>query len=134
VCDQIVELDRGNLYKYSGNYSDFLTKKLSRLENETIEKEKATKLMKKELEWIRRMPKARGTKAKSRVDAFDDIRKKATQKIAPQEIQIEIKGERLGSKIVELNYISKSFGELKIVENFHYKFKKNERVGIVGKN
>lgn len=134
VCDQIVELDRGNLYKYSGNYSDFLTKKLSRLENETIEKEKATKLMKKELEWIRRMPKARGTKAKSRVDAFDDIRKKATQKIAPQEIQIEIKGERLGSKIVELNYISKSFGELKIVETFHYKFKKNERVGIVGKN
>ena len=90
--------------------------------------------MKKELEWIRRMPKARGTKAKSRVDAFEDIKKKATQKIESQEIQIDIKGARLGSKILEINYINKSFGDLKIVEDFHYKFKKNERVGIVGKN
>lgn len=134
VCTQIVELDRGILYKYFGNYSDFLNKKLTRQENETIEKDKATKLMRKELEWIRRMPKARGTKAKSRVDAFDNIKEKATQKIDSQKIQIEIKGERLGSKILELNYISKSFDDLKIVENFHYKFKKNERVGIVGKN
>ena len=134
VCNQIVELERGTLYKYSGNYSDFLIKKTTRHENETIEKDKATKLMRKELEWIRKMPKARGTKAKSRVDAFDGIKKKATQKIDSQEIQIEIKGARLGSKILEINYINKSFGDLKIIEDFHYKFKKNERVGIVGKN
>jgi ATP-binding cassette subfamily F protein uup len=129
-----VELDRGTLYKYFGNYSDFLIKKLTRHENESIEKDKATKLMRKELEWIRKMPKARSTKAKSRVDAFEDIKKKATQKTDAEKIQIDIKGERLGSKILELNYISKKFGDLKIVENFHYKFKKNERVGIVGKN
>ncbi len=134
VCTQIVELDRGTLYKYNGNYSDFLIKKTSRHDNETVGKDKAMKLMRKELEWIRRAPKARGTKAKSRVDAFQDIKKKATQKIESQEIQIEIKGARLGSKIVEVNYINKRFGELKIVEDFHYKFKKNERVGIVGKN
>jgi ABC transport system ATP-binding/permease protein len=134
VCTQIVELDRGTLYKYSGNYSDFLIKKTSRYENENVVKDKATKLMRKELEWIRRAPKARGTKAKSRIDAYQDIKKKATQKIESQEIQIEIKGARLGSKILEVNYINKSFGELKIVEDFHYKFKRNERVGIVGKN
>jgi len=134
VCTQIVELDRGTLYKYNGNYSDFLIKKTSRHENETVGKDKAMKLMRKELEWIRRAPKARGTKAKSRVDAFQDIKKKATQKIESQEIQIEIKGARLGSKIVEVNYINKNFGDLKIVKDFHYKFKKNERVGIVGKN
>ncbi len=134
VCNQIVELDRGTLYKYSGNYSDFLIKKTTRQENDSVGKDKATKLMRKELEWIRRMPKARGTKDKSRVDAFENIKKKATQKIESQEIQIDIKGERLGSKILEVNYINKSFGDLKIVEDFHYKFKKNERVGIVGKN
>jgi ATP-binding cassette subfamily F protein uup len=134
VCTQIVELERGTLYKYSGNYSDFLVKKTTRQENEVIEKDKASKLMRKELEWIRRMPKARGTKAKSRVGAFDGIQEKATQKIESQEIQIDIKGARLGSKILEINYINKSFGDIKIVEDFHYKFKKNERVGIVGKN
>ncbi len=97
VCTQIVELDRGHLYKYSGNYSDFLIKKTTRHENETIGKDKATKLMRKELEWIRRMPKARGTKDKSRIDAFENIKKKATQKIEEtQEIQIEIKGAAIG--------------------------------------
>ncbi len=134
VCGIIVELDRGMLYKYSGNYSEFLEKKATRHENETIETEKARKLMRKELEWINRMPKARGTKAKARVDAFEDIKKKASRKVDRQEIQIDIKGARLGSKIVELNYISKQFGDFPIVRDFHYKFKKNERVGIVGKN
>lgn len=134
VCNTIVELERGVLYKYSGNYSDFLEKKATRHENEGIELEKSRKLMKKELEWIRRMPKARGTKAKSRVDAFDEIKEKANKNIQQQEIQIDLKGQRLGKKILEAHNVSKSFGELKIVEGFNYKFKKGERVGIVGPN
>jgi ATP-binding cassette subfamily F protein uup len=134
VCNYIVELEGGNLYKYSGNYTDYLEKKTTRHQNALLEKDKARKLMNKELEWIRRMPKARGTKAKSRVDAFDQIVEKATQKIDDAQVQIEIKGERLGSKILEIKYISKSFGDNKIIEDFHYKFKKNERIGIVGKN
>ncbi|MCB0676065.1 MAG: ABC-F family ATP-binding cassette domain-containing protein, partial [Saprospiraceae bacterium] len=134
VCDTIVELDRGTLYKYSGSYSDFLEKKFTRQENQAVEVEKARKLMTKELEWIRRMPKARGTKAKARVDAFEEIKDKASRKVQQQEIQIDIKGARLGSKILELHDISKRFDELRIVDGFTYKFKKKERVGIVGKN
>ena len=134
VCNSIVELDRGILYHYSGNYSDFLEKKSTRHDNESIELEKSKKLLKKELEWIRRMPKARGTKAKSRVNAFDDIKEKASKKLDQQEIQIDIKGARLGSKILEAHYVSKSYGDLKMVEEFDYKFRKNEKVGIVGKN
>jgi ATP-binding cassette subfamily F protein uup len=134
VCNYIVELDRGELYKYSGNYSDFLIKKTSRLDNESIETSKAQKLMRKELEWIRRAPKARGTKAKSRVDAFDKIKDKAENKLDNEKVQIEIKGARLGNKILEINYISKSYGDLNLIKDFHYKFKRNERVGIVGNN
>ncbi|MBX2874726.1 MAG: ABC-F family ATP-binding cassette domain-containing protein [Saprospiraceae bacterium] len=134
VCNTIVELERGILYKYSGNYSDFLEKKALRHDNETIELDKSRKLMRKELEWIRRMPKARGTKAKSRVDAFDTIKEKATKNIQQQEIQIDLKGQRLGKKILEAHNVGKSFGDLKIVEGFDYKFKKGERVGIVGPN
>lgn len=134
VCDQIVELDRGNLYRYTGNYSDFLYKKTTRHETESAELEKTKKLFKKELDWVNRQPKARGTKAKARVDAFQDIKEKVSQKQDNSELQIDIKGQRLGKKILELQYISKSFGDLKIVENFAYKFKKKERVGIVGPN
>ncbi|RLA59544.1 MAG: ABC transporter ATP-binding protein [Epsilonproteobacteria bacterium] len=134
VCNYIVELDRGALYKYSGNYSDFLIKKTTRHGNEAIETSKAQKLMRKELEWIRRAPKARGTKAKSRVDAFEVIKDKATNKLDNEKVQIEIKGARLGNKILELNYISKAYDDLNLIEDFHYKFKRNERVGIVGNN
>lgn len=134
VCSVIVELDKGQVHKYLGNYSEFLEKKATRFENETIEVEKAQKLMKKELEWIRKMPKARGTKAKSRVDAFDRIKEKASNKVEKQSIQIDIKGARLGSKIVEMNYINKKYDDKVLVKDFFYKFKKNERVGIVGKN
>ena len=134
VCSQIIELDRGKLYKYNGNYSSFLEKRSARLENESGELEKNKKLFKKELEWIRRMPKARGTKAKSRVDAFDDIQEKVSGKRASDEIQIELKGQRLGKKILELHNVNKSFGDFKIVSNFDYKFKKKEKVGIVGPN
>lgn len=134
ICDTILELDRGELYKYTGGYSDFLEKKALRMENEAVELDKTQKVFKKELEWMRKMPKARSTKASARVDRFYDIEEKASKKTEKDEIQIDIKGQRLGGKILELHYISKAYGDLKIVDNFHYKFKKGERVGIVGKN
>lgn len=134
VCSHIIELDAGVLYKYKGSYSDFLEKKSLREENQGVVLDKTKKLLSKELEWMRRQPKARGTKAKSRVDTFYKIEEKATQKIAKDKIQIDMKGSRLGSKILEANYISKSYGDLKLVENFAYKFKKGEKVGIVGPN
>jgi len=134
VCSHIIELDAGVLYKYKGSYSDFLEKKSLREENQGVVLDKTKKLLSKELEWMRRQPKARGTKAKSRVDTFYKIEEKATQKIAKDKIQIDMKGSRLGSKILEANYISKSYGDLKLVENFAYKFKRGEKVGIVGPN
>ena len=134
VCNQIIELDNKQLFRYQGNYSQYLEKRAIRLENEALEYEKDKKLFGKELEWIRRMPQARTTKAKSRVDAFDDIKERVSNKRVDQEIQIEIKGQRLGKKILELHNISKSFGDLKILEGFSYKFQKEERVGIVGPN
>jgi len=134
VCNQIVELDRGKLYRYSGNYSDFLEKKAIRQETESAELEKNQKLLSKELEWVRRSPQARTTKAKSRVDAYYDLKEKVSNVPQSEELQIDIKGQRLGKKILELHNVSKSFGDLKIVEGFNYKFKKKERVGIVGPN
>jgi len=134
VCDHIVELNDGNFYSYKGNYSEFLIKKTTREENLAANLGKAKKLYKRELEWIRRMPKARGTKAKSRVDSFSDIKAQAFKKLDSDQLQLTVKGARLGSKIVEAHYISKSYGDLKIVEEFDYKFKKNEKVGIIGPN
>lgn len=134
VCNQIIELDRGILYRYTGNYSEFLEKKAIRHENESLELDKNQKLLKKELDWVRRQPKARGTKAKSRVDGFFELKEKVSNKRLNQELKIDIKGQRMGKKILEAHYISKSFDDLKIVENFDYKFKKKERVGIVGPN
>ncbi|MEM1326689.1 MAG: ABC-F family ATP-binding cassette domain-containing protein [Bacteroidota bacterium] len=134
VCDTILELDRGTLYKYNGSYSDFLEKRNSRLENEATTLDRTKKLMKRELEWVRRMPKARGTKAKSRVDKFYDIKERAEKKLDDQEISIDIKGARLGSKIVEFHDVSKRYDDLVLVDGFTYKFQKNERIGIVGPN
>lgn len=134
VCNTIIELDQGDFYRYSGSYSDFLEKKQLRYENEQVVTDKARKLMKKELDWIRRMPKARTTKNKARVDAFDGIKKKASKQVDRDKIQIDIKGARLGSKILEAHYLCKSFGENVIVKDFFYKFRRMERVGIVGKN
>lgn len=134
VCNQIIELDNKQLFRYQGNYSDYLEKRAMRLENEALEYEKDKKLFGKELEWIRRMPQARTTKAKSRVDAFQGLKDKVSNKRVDQEIQIDIKGQRLGKKILELHNISKSYGELKILDGFSYKFQKEERVGIVGPN
>ena len=134
VCDAIVELDKGNIYRHKGNYSAFLESKMLRYENEAISHEKSKKLYKKELEWIRRMPKARGTKAKARVDKFHQIKDKAFQEQDNQEMLIEMKGSRLGSKILELQYVSKAYGDKKLVDNFYYKFNRNEKVGIIGPN
>jgi len=134
VCNSIVELDEGDLHRYKGSYSDFLEKKSARHENESVVLDKTKKLFKKELDWVRRSPKARGTKAKSRVDKFEEIKEKAHTQRSKDLMQIDMKGARLGSKILELDGVSKSFGDLKILENFHYKFRKKERVGIVGPN
>jgi ATP-binding cassette subfamily F protein uup len=134
LCDNILELDGGELFKYSGSYSDFLEKKALRTENEAIELDKTKKLYRKELDWMRRSPKARTTKANARIDRFYGIEDKASQRMGKDEIQIDLKGQRLGSKILELHYISKSYGKLCIANEFHYKFKKGEKVGIVGKN
>jgi len=134
VCNLIIELDNGQLYKYTGNYSEFLLKKSMRHETENAELEKGKKLLRKELEWINRMPKARGTKAKSRVGAFEGLKEKVSGKRETQEIQIDIKGQRMGKKILEAHNIKKSFGDTKITDGFSYKFRKGERVGIVGPN
>ncbi|MFK8006510.1 MAG: ABC-F family ATP-binding cassette domain-containing protein [Saprospiraceae bacterium] len=134
VCNNIIELDAGVIYKYKGNYSDFLTSKAIREENQAVVLDKTKKLMGKELEWMRRQPKARGTKAKSRVDSFYKIEEKASQKIAKDKIQIDMRGSRLGSKILEANYISKKYDDRVLVKDFNYKFKKGEKAGIVGPN
>ena len=134
VCDTIIELDKGKLYKYKGNYSYFLEKKTAREEQRAREVNKARSLMKTELEWIRRMPKARGTKAKARVNAFKDLKEKASQKLGDRKMEIEIQYTRLGGKIVELHNVSKNFEKLNLIKPFSYKFKKNERLGIIGKN
>jgi ATP-binding cassette subfamily F protein uup len=134
VCDQIVELDQGQVYKYSGNYSDFLDKKAARAENENIELEKDRKLLKKELDWVRRQPKARSTKAKSRVDSYTELNDKVSGATVEKEMKIDIKGQRMGKKVLELHNVGKTFGGLKIVEGMNYKFRPFERVGIVGPN
>ena len=134
VCNNIIELEGGNLYHHKGNYAYFLEKRTEREINFDVEVSKAQKLMKKELEWIKRQPKARGTKSKARIDNFELIKKKATTKRLKQEINIDVKMDRIGGKILEMKNIKKSFGELNILNGFDYTFKKGERIGILGKN
>jgi len=134
VCNHIMELEGGNLYHHKGNFSYFLEKRAKRESNFDVEIAKAQKLMKKELEWIRRSPKARTTKSKSRIDNFDKIKKKATSKRVIQELNIDVKMDRMGGKILELKNIKKSYDDLVILDGFDYTFKKGERIGILGKN
>ena len=134
VCNEIIELDNKTLYRYKGNYSYFLEKKQERMEIFEANVDKAQNLYRKELEWMRRMPKARGTKAKSREDAFYQTEKTAHQRLDKSKVDIQVNVSRLGSKILELHHLRKSFGNLKILDDFNYVFKKNERIGIVGKN
>lgn len=134
VSNQILELDRGNLYIHKGNYAYFLEKKSMRETIHAAEVNKARNLMVKELEWMRRMPKARGTKSKSRIEAFYDLKDIATQNLNQNELEISVQTTRLGNKIIELHNISKQFDDLNIIENFSYIFKKKDRIGVVGKN
>jgi ATP-binding cassette subfamily F protein uup len=134
VCDTIYELDDNTLYKYKGNFSYFLEKKAERHEQLEATVDKARNLMRKELDWVRRQPKARGTKQKARLDAFQDTKAIATQRITQDEMGIHIKMERMGSKILEFHKIAKSYPEKPIINDFSYVFKNQERVGIIGKN
>ncbi len=134
VCNEIIELDNGQLYTYKGNYSYYLNKKEERIAQENTEVDKAKQLYKKELDWIRRQPKARTTKSKSRIDDFQDIKHRAHQRRKDHIIQLELNMERLGNKIVEMHNLIKSFDEKIILNKFNYGFKKGERVGIIGKN
>lgn len=134
VCNEIIELDEGNIYKYKGNYSYYLEKKEERIQLEQVTTEKAKNLFKKELDWMRRQPKARTTKSKSRIDDFYQIKEKAQQRRTEHKVQLEINMERLGSKILELHKLKKSYGEKKILDGFDYVFKRGERIGIIGKN
>ncbi len=134
VCDKILELSDEKLYIHHGNYQYFLTKRAEREEVNSIEIDKANKLMKTELEWMRRMPKARTTKSKSRIDAFYDTKEVATSRKIAQELKLEVKVSRVGGKILELKKLRKAYGEKTILDGFDYTFKKGERIGIIGKN
>jgi ABC transport system ATP-binding/permease protein len=134
VCDVIYEIDNKQIFKYRGNYSYFLDKREERINNQNIEIEKARSLYKKELDWIRRMPQARGTKAKYRVDAFEGIKESAFRKNLEGTVQIDVKSSRLGSKIIEIFNIYKRFGDTILLEDFTYQFKRGEKIGIVGTN
>ncbi|MEP7197043.1 MAG: ABC-F family ATP-binding cassette domain-containing protein [Saprospiraceae bacterium] len=134
VCNQIIELDRGALIKYQGDYEDYLEKKEMRMQNESTVKDKTNKMLRKELEWVRRMPKARTSKAKSRVDKYYEIKDSVQESNGPTEVELEIDMQRLGTKILELHHLSKSYQHKKIIEDFSYKFKLKDRIGIVGPN
>ncbi|MFL9844343.1 ABC-F family ATP-binding cassette domain-containing protein [Flavobacterium rhizosphaerae] len=134
VCNEIIELENGNLYQYKGNYSYYLEKKEERIAAENASIDKAKNLFVKELDWMRRQPKARTTKSKSRQDDFYVIKEKANSRRKEHQMELEINMERMGSKVVELHNISKRFGDKKIVEGFEYNFKRGERIGIIGKN
>lgn len=134
VSKVILELDRGKLYRYQGNYAYFLEKKSEREEMLKTEVTKAKNLMKKELEWMRKQPRARGTKAKYRIEAFYELQEKATQNIKKDRLELDIQEARQGGKIMELHHIRKQYGDRKMVDDFNYVFKKKDRIGIVGKN
>jgi len=134
VCNEIIELDQGKLYKYKGNYSYYLEKREERIELEQMSTDKAKSLFKSELAWMRKQPKARTTKSKSRIDDFYQIKEKASARRKDHQVELEINMERLGSKILELHNVHKSFDDKVILDGFDYVFKRGERIGIIGKN
>ncbi|MGQ9847315.1 MAG: ABC-F family ATP-binding cassette domain-containing protein, partial [Bacteroidales bacterium] len=134
VCNQILELDQKQIFSYKGNYSYFLEKRSERIQQTQTEIEKAKNLYRKELEWIKRMPKARTHKSKYRINAFDEIEEKAHKQIIEQKIEIKTATRRIGKKILEINNLSKTYGDKVILKDFSYKFHQNERIGIVGPN
>jgi len=134
VCNHILEMSNGQFYYHNGNYEYFLQKKAERDEVLQVETDKARQLMKKELDWLRRMPKARTHKSKSRIQAFDGIKEKATGLKTERDLKLQINVSRIGGKILEIENLNKSYGDIKIIEDFNYLFKKGERIGIIGRN
>ena len=134
ACNEIIELDNGIIYRYKGNYAYFLEKREERIAQEQSEVDKAKNLFSTELEWMRRQPKARTTKSKSRQDDFYILKEKAHKRRSEHKVQLEINMERLGSKIIELHKVSKKYADNTIIKPFDYVFKKGERIGIIGKN
>lgn len=134
VCNEIIELDNGKIYQYKGNYSYYLQKKEERIASENASIDKAKNLFVKELEWMRRQPKARTTKSKSRQDDFYVIKDKANSRRKEHQLELEINMERMGSKVIEMHNVSLSFNDKIILKNFDYLFNRGERIGIIGKN
>jgi ATP-binding cassette subfamily F protein uup len=134
VCDTIIELENGQLYKHRGNYSSYLNNRALRQEVEAANVDKVQNLYRKELEWMRRQPKARTTKSKSRVDAFYETEKVAKTNLKQDELKVDVNMQRMGSKILELHRIRKAYGNNVLLDGFDYKFKRGERIGIVGAN
>ena len=134
VCEEMWEMDGSSLHVYKGDYENFLEKKTARIENDMSSIDKARNTYRKELEWMRKQPKARTTKSKSRQDNFYVVEAKAKQKIEDQRVELQMKMNRLGGKIAELKKVSKSYGDKVILKGFDYTFKKGERLGVIGKN
>ncbi|MCX6230008.1 MAG: ABC-F family ATP-binding cassette domain-containing protein [Bacteroidetes bacterium] len=134
VCTEVLELDNGKIFHYKGKYNYFLEKKADRELIERQEIEKAKNTYRKELDWMRRMPKARTTKSQARIDSFYNIQEKASKRIDDKKVELSIKTERVGGKILEMYNVSKAFGDKKVLHDFTYTFKKGERIGVVGKN
>ncbi len=134
VCDTILELENGNLYRYQGNYAYYLEKKAEREYNESAELEKNRNLYYRELEWIHRSPQARTTKARARIGAFYELEEKISKRAAKKPASLHVKAERVGKKILEINNIDKAYGNLVLLKDFSHTFKKEEKAGIVGRN
>lgn len=134
ITNEIIELDNGNLHKYTGNYTQYLEKRLERQVIEQEQADKAKNLLRKEMEWLNRQPQARGTKAKYRIDAVGELQKKANQVAKKDNLEINLTGKRLGKKILEADNISKQFDSLRLIHSFSYTFKRGDRIGIVGEN
>ncbi|MEM9675414.1 MAG: ABC-F family ATP-binding cassette domain-containing protein, partial [Bacteroidota bacterium] len=134
VTNQIIELDQGQIFRYQGNYAYFLEKKAERIAQQQASVDKAQNLLRKELDWMRRQPKARGTKAKYRVEAFYDLQDQASQKVDQATTELSMQGRRQGKKILEIEHLSKSYDGKSIIEDFSYVFRRKDRVGIIGPN
>lgn len=134
ITDEILELENKSIYRYKGNFSYYLEKKAEREALEESSREKAMNLFKRELEWARKMPKARTTKSKSRMDSFEELKERVRKNTDPDSLELEINISRLGSKIVELHKVKKAFGETQVLNGFDYVFKTGEKVGLVGRN
>ncbi len=134
VCSEIIEIDGGAAYTYAGNYSEFIQKRAERITNKEVQVERAQNLMRRELEWMRRMPKARGTKAKYRIDAFYELKTRSEYRRNDRQVNIQVKEARLGKKILILGNIHKKFANQVILDGFTYSFARGERIGIIGQN